>query len=134
MGIRIPRFNKAGRNNVMNQQETLSWQRQMQAYLQAGEISPEQAKEALATRYLRQGSKYLPRIVWIDQSEYEFTYQISHWRIMISHFKLRYPTTSNPDLSLSQNNLDDLSEILAQSGEEHLVEESIHFQQLNISD
>lgn len=52
-GIRIPMFNKGGKNNVMNMQESNSWHRQMKAYLHAGEITPEQAKETLNSRYLR---------------------------------------------------------------------------------
>jgi len=60
----------------------------MQAYLQAGEMTPQQAKDILNCRYLR----------------------------------------------LSKSNLDHLGDVLAETGEDYLVNESIHFQTLNISD
>ena len=47
---------------------------------------------------LYQGSKSLARIVWIDQSQYEFEYHITHSSIVIGQFKQSEPTISNPDL------------------------------------
>ena len=42
------------------------------------------------------GSKFLDRIIWNNQSQYTFEYQIAHFRILIRQFKLCEPCILNP--------------------------------------